>query len=288
MKILIADVLLKGKPHEDWKEGYEFKYAFQNLGHECDVFGPHGDFSELDIPNLVQNYDFVLITENYPSYSGWQWWNWKEITKPKVFWAIDTHIINFQNFINESKIDIVGFNNKKDIDKYVLNADKFWLPYGISKKRYGKNNMYPKEYDITFIGSLTSDREQMLLKYGIKHISAFGENYINEMKKSKICFNKSMSYDMNAKMLEIVASGTFMLTNYNEDFMEMIDYNENITKMVYNDDLDFEFKKKYYLTNESERENIAKLSREYILSNHSFESRAKLIIEKIKQKYDFL
>jgi hypothetical protein len=288
MNILIADLLLKGRPNEDWKEGYEFKYAFQNLGHNCDVFGPNADYPETEIPNKINNYDFVLITENYPQSSGWQWWDWKSITIPKMFWAIDTHLLNFEPFINYCNIDFVGFNNRRDIDRYNINGEKFWFPYGISKKRYSNDTPIDKEYDISFIGGLTPERERMISKYGIKHIQAYGEDYIKEMKKSKICFNKSMSYDLNAKMLEIIASGSFMLSNYNEDFVEMIQNDENILKMIYVNDDDFENKKNYYLSNEDEREKIAKLAKSKILNDHSFESRANLIIEKIKQKYEFL
>jgi len=287
MKILIADLLLKGKPNEDWKEGYEFKYAFQNLGHTCDVFGPNADYPETEIPNKIHDYDFVLITENYPEFSGWRWWDWKSITKPKVFWAIDTHFKNFEGFINETNIDFVGFNNKKDINKYNINCEKFWLPYGVSKKRYNIDTQIEKEYDITFIGSLNPERRELISKHKIKHISAFGEDYIIEMKKSKICFNKSMSYDLNAKMIEIIASGSFMLSNYNEDFIEMVGHDENILKMIYNDDEDFIKKKNYYLSNESEREYVASVSKKNILENHSFESRANLIISKLKEKYNF-
>ena len=46
MKILIADVLLVGKPNYNWKEGYELCYAFRNLGHDCDVVGPNGTICE--------------------------------------------------------------------------------------------------------------------------------------------------------------------------------------------------------------------------------------------------
>ena len=115
MKILIADILLVGKPHSDWKEGYEFCYAFRNLGHECDVYGPNGEKSEMEIPLVAHLYDLILITENYWNYSRWKWWNWESIKTPKVFWAIDTHIVDYRPFIKQSKIDYVAFNNKEDL-----------------------------------------------------------------------------------------------------------------------------------------------------------------------------
>jgi spore maturation protein CgeB len=280
MKILIADILLHGKPHSDWKEGYEFKYAFENLGHSCDVYGPYGELSETLIPENSSNYDFVLITENYPNSSGWGWWDWASIKIPKVFWAIDTHLVDYTSFINNSGIDYVGFNNLQDIDKYKINAKKFWLPYGISSKRYTVNKL-EKKYDVSFIGSLTYEREYFINKYKINHFTVYGPEYVKTMKESKICFNKSMSYDLNAKMLEIIGSGSFMLSNYSEEFLQSVNNNEHIEKMLYKDEEDFYNKMKYYLENETERENISQLAQKYILESNTFEKRAELILKNI-------
>jgi spore maturation protein CgeB len=280
MKILIADILLHGKPHSDWKEGYEFKYAFENLGHSCDVYGPYSDLSEELIPQNYNNYDFVLITENYPNSSGWKWWDWSSVKIPKVFWAIDTHLVNYVPFIVNSNINYVGFNNFSDMEKYNINSKKFWLPYGISSKRYTTEKV-EKIYNVSFIGSLTEERKHYINKYNINHFLSFGPEYIKKMKQSKICFNKSMSYDLNAKMLEIIGSGSFMLSNYSNEFIKSVDGNEDIKKMMYINEEDFLNKMNYYLENEDEREIIASRAQKFILENHSFESRAKLILKNI-------
>lgn len=280
MKILIADLLLKGNPHEDWKEGYEFKYAFENLGHECDVYGPNGILDERLIPEVYKNYDFALITENYPQHSNWKWWDWKTIKIPKLFWAIDTHLVNFGNFIDSGEIDFVGFNNKVDIENLNIKSRKFWLPYGVSKKRYTKEKT-EKLYDLSFIGTLTPDRKNYVEKYNMNHFMCFGPEYIEKMKQSKICFNKSMSYDLNAKNLEIIASGSFMLSNYSESFFESVDKNQDIKEMLYSDEKELQDKIKFYLENEDLRESISDRAQNFILENHSFEKRCELILNNI-------
>jgi spore maturation protein CgeB len=281
MKILIADVLLAGKPNSDWKEGYVLKYAFENLGHECIVAGPHAEISEVYIPEISKNYDLVIISENYPAYSGWKWWNWSEVKIPKLFWAIDTHLVDYSPFVNGSNIDFVAFNNKCDMDKFNSNAKKIYMPYAVSKKHYDIEFNEPKKYDTTFIGGMTQDRESYINRFNIKHISAFGSDYVKEMKRSRICFNRSISHDLNAKYFEIIGSGTFMLTNKNDSFLEIVDNNESINKMIYNDDEDLRAKIDYYLKNEDEREYHAKIAKDYIFENHSFESRAKLILNNV-------
>ena len=281
MKILIADVLLAGKPHSDWKEGYELCYSFRNLGHEADVYGPNGQNSELDIPNVADKYDLIVITENYPGYSGWKWWDWSSIKTPKLFWAIDTHLVNFLPWVEQSGINYVAFNNPQDLEKYGL-KNSFWMPYGASKTHHMIKYTEDKTRDLVFIGGLLPERKRICEKFGIECMTAFGQDYIKEMQSSKICFNQSMSYDINSKYFEILSSGSFMLTNYNEYFHQFLDMNPDIEKMFYYSEEDLGEKIKYYLENEEERESIAKRVFEYIYENHTYDNRAQLIIDKIK------
>jgi hypothetical protein len=283
MKILVADILLAGKPHSDWKEGYEFCYALRNLGHECDVYGPNGEKSEIEIPFVAHLYDLVIITENYWTYSDWKWWDWSKIKTPKLFWAIDTHIVDYRPFIQQGKIDFVAFNNKEDFERYNL-PNSFWMPLAVSKIHYGPRYISEKTRDLALIGGMIPERKIMCEKFGIEHLMAFGDDYIKEMQRTKICFNLSMSYDMNSKYFEIIAAGSFMLTNYNENFHKFVDYNEDVSKMFYYSDDDLSKKIKYYLENEQEREDIAKRASEYVLENHSFEKRCELIFNNIKLK----
>ena len=149
MKILVADVLLKGKPHHDWKEGYEFCYAFRNLGHECDVFGPNSDNSELEIPNVAHKYDFILVTENYPDYSAWKWWNWSVVKTPKIFWAIDTHLVNFLPWIQSSSIDFVFFVFSS---RYLFRTIDIFGKYHLSTYRYSSSPL-PSFFVLVLISS---------------------------------------------------------------------------------------------------------------------------------------
>lgn len=281
MKILIADVLLAGKPHSDWKEGYELCYSFRNLGHEADVYGPNGQNSELDIPNVADNYDLIIITENYPGYSGWKWWDWGSIKTPKLFWAIDTHLVNFLPWVEHAGINYVAFNNPQDLKKYNL-KNSFWMPYGASKTHHMVKYTDEKTRDLVFIGGLLPERQRICEKFGIECMNAFGQDYIKEMQASKICFNQSMSYDINAKYFEILSTGSFMLTNYNEYFHQFVDMNTDIEKMFYYSEEDLGEKIKYYLENEKEREEIAKRVFDYIFQNHTYDNRAQLIIDSVK------
>lgn len=281
MKILVSDIYLAGQDNCDWKEGFEIYYALKNLGYECDIAGKNCQIPETSIPHIANNYDLIIISENYPQYSQWKWWDWSKIKTPKLFWAIDTHLVNFTSFVESNKIDYVAFNNKVDMDKMEIRAKKIWFPYGISQAHYGINYDVNKEHDLVFIGNLNQERKNYINRYSMKHFQLFGPNYVREMQKSKICFNKSISNDLNAKNMEIIGSGSFMLSNLNVDFLEFMDNNEYIQKMMWQNDSELESKIKYYLTNEEEREEIASNAREYIFKNHSYESRMKYLLESI-------
>jgi hypothetical protein len=286
MKILMSDIFLAGQENCDWKEGFEFLYAFRNLGHTCDIAGKNCQIPEQEIPNIANNYDLIIITENYPVDSRWNWWDWKQIKTPKLFWAIDAHIIDFKPWFDHVNMDYVAFNNPEDIESYNM-PNSFWLPYAASTEHSFVEHTKEKKRDIVFIGALMEERKRLCEKFNIECVKALGPNYVKEMQMSKICFNHSRAYNkkanINAKYFEILSSGSFMLTDYNENFHKYVNYNEDITRMFYYSDEDLEKKINYYLDNEEEREEIALKAKQYIKENHTYENRAKYILEEIKK-----
>lgn len=283
-KILICDRLLKGQPNADWKEGWELYYAFNELDIPCDIAGPGAPISEIDIPKIQKDYSFILVTENYPAPDVWRWWNWKEITTPKMQWAIDTHSrTDFRDWIINGKFNYMGLNNKCDIDKFADVTNAFYFPYGISEKHYDVKLANTKIRDLVFIGAQTQERIQYCTKYNIEMLTAKGPDYVRTMQESKIVFNKAISYDLNAKMLEIIGAGSFMLSNYNEALDKFVKF-PLIQTMFYRDDYELEYKIDYYLKNEEEREEIAAKTRKFLFENHSYKNRAKVLYEKLISK----
>lgn len=276
MRILCADIRLAGKPHHDWKEGYELMYAFRNLGHICDVAGPNGyQYTEIDIPNIASKYDLIVVTENYPE-GVWEWWNWGSIQVPKIYWAIDTHVRTFPWL---SQFDYVAYN----IREHVKEPNGFWMPYALSTVHQKIRNVYPKIYDTIFIGNLNVSprRKELCDKFGIRHMEAYGTDYIKTMKQSKICFNNSISTDINARYFDIMCSGSFMLTNYNQSLLDLFNGSPDLLACMYTTDEEIGVKIKYYLENEKEREEIASRLYEYVWTHHTWENRCNFILSKV-------
>jgi spore maturation protein CgeB len=280
VKILCVDKKLVGQKNADWKEGFEFYYAFNKLGYHCDIAGKHCDIPETEIPKIAKNYDLIIISENYPEDTHWEWWDWGSIKTPKLFWAIDTHIKDFRKWIRRSNIDYVAFNNRRDMHKYNLN-NSFWMPYGASSRHHLITYTENKTKNVVFIGGMLPERKRLCEKHNIENLQAYGADYILNMQSSKICFNLSMAYDINAKYFEIMASGSFMLTNFNEDFFKYMDCDDYLSKCFYNTDDELRDKIDYYLNNDLEREEIAATLKKIVSTNHTYENRANLILNEI-------
>lgn len=288
MRILCADVRLAGKPHHDWKEGYELMYAFRRLGHTCDIAGPNGvPYTELDIPRIAPFYQLIIVTENYPfirtdvAPRGWRWWNWGQITTPKLFWAIDTHVNDYRELIRQGRFNYVAFTNRQHMLEYGLN-NSFAMHYALSQVHQKLNETHPKQYECIFLGSLSVSprRKHLCDRFGIQHMEAYGLDYFRTMKKAKICFNNSISTDVNAKYFEIMGSGTFMLTNYSQDLVDFMDESvrEDLKSCMYKTEDDIGEKIVYYLEHEDEREAIAKRLHDHVWTHHTWESRCNLLL----------
>lgn len=295
MKILFVDRHLKGKPHAKCKEGYSLYSASIDNGINAEIAGKDFDINEKQIPSIANQFDLIVVSENYYKAAsetdgkGWEWWNWKDIKTPKLFWAIDTHIKNYRSFIRKNKFDFVACNNQVDVEYYGKKnwfgktPHAFFLPLAIRKEMYEKKYATEKIHDISFIGSLISDeRKYFVEKYNMNHQLAFGEDYVKAMQESKICFNISLSYDLNCKYFEILGSGSFLLSNNSNKFMYKLFGNSLLDKCIWKNEDDFENKLKYYLNNEAERLDISSKLRSYVLNKHTYHNRITEIMKQIK------
>lgn len=279
-RVLIADVFLAGRAQAGWKEGYELCDAFRNLGIYCDVAGPEGSIPETRIPEIAGDYDLVIITENYPEASGWKWWDWHTVRTPKLFWAIDTHLVDYRPWIRRAGIDSVAFNNPDDMERYGL-AGSFFLPYAASAQHHFSVDFPKPLRDAAFIGGMTPERRRLCEKFRIEHLTAYGADYVREMAATKICVNLSISHDLNAKYLEIPASGALMLTNPNEHFRRLLGGGDDVAAMFYRSENELGEKIRYYLAHEAERVVLAVTIRRRIRMFHCWENRVEEILRRM-------
>jgi len=110
-------------------------------------------------------------------------------------------------------------------------------------------------------------------------------DYYKEMpfvfKNSKINLNitlRSIKTGIPLRAMDIMGCGGFLLTNYQQEFLEY--FEPNVDFVYYEDIDDLEEKVKFYLDNESAREKIAQRGLFKTARDHSFEARIEVLLKK--------
>ena len=233
MKVLIiqSDGQHKGQdgfcPNWYMRECYGISYAFEQLGHSTNIWGlRHNNFNE--VPK--DEYDLVLLAEQYE-------FNWVpnllDFHKAKkVQWIVDLHYQGaekYSKFTNQS--DIVLHATRKLAGKYKEmhheSIRHFWFPNAVDSRIYhgqGLRQTYKRE-NIVFVGSDHASRrsyiEGLKKDVGLKSYFLTGNDMINKISESEFSFNKNISCDINYRTFETIGIGTVLITNYDEDLIEL-------------------------------------------------------------------
>jgi len=154
-----------------------------------------------------------------------------------------------------------------------------------TSKRYKPLNI-KKEIDILFLGYLTPRRRKCLselreLGNDIRIISSYGREANELINKSKIVINihSGKHSDTETRVFETLGAKGFLITEKLGD-ENPFKHGEHLVEC--NDIKDMNEKIKYYLQNEKEREIISEKGCFEAEKNHTYDSRAKELIEMIK------
>ena len=123
----------------------------------------------------------------------------------------------------------------------------------------------------------------------IKKLAPFSKgiaqnDYLNQIQnQSKICLNNSGGISFHMRAVEILASGTFMLSRkIINDGMPITHYfNEGDEIILFDSEQDLLKKVDYYLENEDEREEIAQRAMEKAVSQYNYSTTAKRLIRDV-------
>jgi spore maturation protein CgeB len=189
----------------------------------------------------------------------------------------------------------------------------FWLPCAFSPTSYFPGEVNPKYLtDLAFVASYFPPREELFVHLTNEKldISIWGPNwekaplqsffkrYPNALKginlpnseasslyrSAKICLNLNHNHSkidgINQRMLEIIASGGFQICDFRKGFSEIFEDKKEI--VYFYDSKEIPELVDFYLNNETERKKIIQTGMKKVLSEHSFDSRAKEILRVIK------
>ncbi len=124
---------------------------------------------------------------------------------------------------------------------------------------------------------------------GIEHVINCGSvDYVTEMPKvfkaSKINLNmtlRSIHTGIPLRAMDIMGSGGFLLTNYQEDFLEY--FEPGIDYIFYSSKEELVRLADYYLTHEEEREKIARNGYQRVKEGHTYRHRVESLLTRIKE-----
>lgn len=186
---------------------------------------------------------------------------------------------------------------KEACKKYLAEGGiPLYLPPAGNEKVFKKLNL-KKDIAVSFIGQNYGTREDTIsyLKQNGIEIQAFGQGFaggfleIDKMieiyNRSKITIGFSNILGLNYKILkgrdfEVGLTGSFYLTEYNEELEEYFIEGEDIE--FYRDNNELLEKIKFYLQNDEKRQKIADNFYNKCINNHTWQNRFKCVFDLLK------
>lgn len=164
-----------------------------------------------------------------------------------------------------------------------------WLPSAAVNTKVHRKLNVPKKYDITFVGSRTHRRQNILTALE-KYFNIFTPNIWDSeelngvFNESKIVLNIHLSDLLNieTRIGEVLGSGSFLLTERLSS-QDLFINGEHLIQWHKGDIEDLIKKIHYYLLHEDERERIAEKGHRFAIEQHNFEKRMNRLLATVRE-----
>ena len=213
---------------------------------------------------------------------------------PKAYISIDTwHCV--RDYMDGLFYDFV-FVAQRSFVEHLENAgcrNVYWLPLAASPDVHCPVEA-PEKYDVAFVGSVTmpthAGRYHLLkaLKENFNLLTKdrlWKESFSAGFALGKLAFNHGGWHDVNMRVFECLSMGRPLLTNADADENGLFDLFEDGKHLIaYKDADDLIRKAGKYLEDTSARKTIGEQGRIEILAKHTYDHRAKQILETVMEK----
>lgn len=253
---------------------------------EIDHFCPTGDISPYGTYDLNLHVDWGEdALKSILPYTP------METPRPMAYWCSDTHINNGQagdsypyRLSVAKKADHVFVAQKAAVERMKSDGvpNPIWLPHAFEPQAYPKGEVLTKKYDVCFVGHVNSRNREDALDKLFSHFPNFfyGQALFDEaaqrFSESKVCFNISMTDDLNMRTFEVMGTGSFLMTNWIPTIEEHFEDGKHL--VLYRSLDELIDKTKYYLDHDSEREKIAQAGYEEVIKKHKIQDRVDVIL----------
>lgn len=167
---------------------------------------------------------------------------------------------------------------------------EFFCLYGYDPELHQDYNL-KKDWDVLFIGNLNravqQEREKLLYrlvkmagKYKV-HVSTgtFGDDYARHLNRARLVFNYSIRGEANMRFFEAMACGAVVMNNHLDE-LDLLGFRPDEHYLVYEDLQDAVIK--YFEEWNDERRESIRVNANQVLSKHSYDNRARSLLERIK------
>jgi len=211
---------------------------------------------------------------------------------PSAYVTSDTHL-GFEYRLEKAKeFDYVFCNQERAVREFgERGVEARWLPHAVEPRAYPNKPECIKKYDVGFVGFVTFEKRADALDRIYREFPNFfyGQRLFEEAaevyRKSRIVFNTSADDDVNMRLFEVLATGAFLLTEHvptigdfglidGKHFVSYLDLDDAVAKAM------------YFLKHEDKREEIAKDGMEAVLAGHTYQHRAKEVLNIIIPKWE--
>lgn len=269
------------KYQEDPRAEASAKEFFKKYGDsfEIDHIYPTGDLS------MFGTYDLnIHVDWGEDGLTGLLPYKPLETPHPMAYWASDTHLGYPYRLEMSKKADFAFVAQKRALEEMKRDgvANPIWLPHAVEPLAYPKQDKFTKNFDVCFIGHVNSaNRENALNRLfsefpNFDYGQALFEKAAERFGNSKIVFNISMLDDINMRTFEVMATGSFLMTNWIPTLEELFEDGKHL--VLYRSEEEMIDKAKYYLANDEERERIAQAGYEEVMAKHTIQHRVDVML----------
>ncbi len=204
-------------------------------------------------------FDLFLAIDDGLSYP------WPKPLRPTAWWAIDTHLDFSRTLERGWQSDFVFAAQRNGAERLRREgiSDAAWLPLACDPRIHQRHDV-PQQFDIAFVGHEIPGERTRLLDLIRDHFPNhfIGQKYRKAMaatySSGRMGFNRSVKDDINMRVFEVPACGAFLLTNdlAENGQLELLIPGQHIE--TYGSDEELLDKARFYLTNDEQRERIAR------------------------------
>ena len=287
MDILYINVI---EQNAGWGAETFLNKGFQSLGHIVTNldFREHRQVLATKL-NQVPDFDVLFLQrgDRFPPYLL------KLCNRPKFFWATelvsrnrDQDILLKSNLFDHIFVHSDDCKSRIIQNKWIEDDKLTVMLNGFDANIHNKMDT-PKDIDVLFVGSMLPRREKILneLKthFNIKICSVFGEEMSKLFNRSKIVLNihSEKFLDTETRIYEALGCGSFLISE------KLSGENPFIAGKHYIEVNDLKMMKdqiKYYLENQTEREEIALNGYHEAINKHTYYFRAKEFAKKFEEQ----